>query len=145
MKSFEELNKKGLVLKRVPDKALAKSLIISGIDRLQKAEEKFKPIPSEAKYLLEGSYEALKELAEAELALQGYKSYSHEAAISYLTRFKEIQIEDLKNFDKLRVKRNGVKYYGKNASAEEAEFSLEFAKKFIIKLKLLLEKQLGDK
>jgi len=132
------------VFKRAPNKALARSLIISGLDRLHIAEKKFKPVASEAKYLVENTYEALKELAEAELALQGYKSYSHEAVISYLARFKEINSTEINIFDKLRQKRNGIKYYGKIVSVEDAKLSLEFAKKFIAKLKFLLDEQLGD-
>lgn len=144
MKSFEEFVREGKAFKRRPNRALARDLIDSGLDRMRVAKNKFKLTSAEARYILENSYEALKELAEAELALHGYKSYSHEAAILFLRRFKEFSSSEIHNFNVLRQQRNGIKYYGKQASVEDAKFSLEFAEKLIAKLKLLLEKQMRD-
>ncbi len=144
MESFEVFIKDGSVQVRRKDPKLATNLIKSGVDRIRYAES-HKLTKEDAQYILENSYESLRELADAELAVQGYKSFSHEAAISFLQRFPEFKRPDLEIFDKLRKKKIGIKYYGESASIEEAKFSLEFAKEFIIKLKLLLDKQLGGK
>jgi len=143
MKSFEDFIREGKVFVREPRKALAKALIDSGFDRLDHTKKQGLTA-SNARYIVEDSYESLKELAEAKLALQGYKSYSHEAAIIFLKRFEIITPYELRIMDELRKKRNGIKYYGKSASIDDAKMSLEFAKKFIIKLKLILDEQLGE-
>ncbi len=146
MNSFEFFCSEGKVKRKASDKEQAKALIRSGFERLRITEDKFKPSDSEGKYLLEGSYDALRELADAELAVSGYKTDSHEAAISYLSRFKEITPKELTIFDHLRARRIGLKYYGETPSVSDAKLSLEFAKQFIKKLKLILDEQLeGNK
>jgi len=142
MNTFEYFYSEGRVKRNIPDRNRAKALIRSGFERLKMTESKFKPDESEGKYLLEGSYDALRELADAELALSGYKTDSHEAAISYLNKFKEITPKELTIFDHLRARRIGLKYYGELPSVSDAKLSLEFAKKFIQKLKFILDKQL---
>ena len=58
-------------------------------------------------------------MLDAILALEGYKSYSHEASIAYLTT---IGINDSLTFklDRFREKRNKSKYYGKMPSIDDA-------------------------
>lgn len=92
---------------------------------------------------MENAYEGLREMADARLVLEGFKSYSHEASIAFLKKFPSFELGELEYFDHLRYLRNKIKYYGKDVSLDEAERSLEFAKKIKNKLKKLVESSLS--
>ncbi len=84
-------------------------------------------------------YETLRELLEC-LALQHrYKIYNHECYTAFL---KEIMHESSlgDSFDKFRILRNGINYYGKKITFEEAQEimiqMIEFIKKIEQKLVL---------
>lgn len=138
MKEFGYYLAKGDVKRQSKDSALALALVRSGLDRIRKAlsEEQTK---DNAKYILENAYEGLRELADARLALDGFKSYSHEASISFLEKFPSFGAGELEYFDRLRYLRNGIKYYGLLVSVGEAKESLAFAEKMKIKLKALVK------
>jgi len=122
----------------VKDKNLARSLLKTAEDRLKDAENLRIP-----KFKLEFAYEAIIELIEAILALDGYKSYSHLADIAYLRKlgFSE---EFIVKLDMLRVKRHKSKYYGVDVSEEEAEEALEFAKMLLEKLSKVIIKKINE-
>ena len=90
-----------------------------------------------AKYLVENIYDVLRELIEAKLALEGFKSYSHEATILFLRNFPKIKESEIRYLDNLRKIRHGIKYYGRTVSLEEAEKSLEIMDVLIPKLRSL--------
>ncbi len=127
--TFEYYLRKGSVKKTLPDKNRAKSLI----KRLKLAEELGDP-----NFKLEMSYESLIECIEAIMALNGYKSYSHEADIAFLREmgFSEEYIVRLDNLRKLRHK---SKYYGEIISKELAEYTIEIAKDVLNKLLRIFE------
>ncbi len=77
--------------------------------------------------VFENIYDCLRELLDALLAVDGYKSYSHEAAISYLKLFN-ISESIISNLDRFRATRNDSKYYGKIPSLENAEEIKQFYK-----------------
>lgn len=81
-------------------------------------------------------YDSLRELLEALAIKNGYKIYNHECYTCFL---KEMLNESIKGdeFDELRKIRNGINYYAKDISVEEAEDVLKRIKelrKDILKL-----------
>ena len=136
MKEFAYFVQNGDVKKQSADKLLATSLAKDAVHRLQYATAQ-KLTESNAKYIMENAYEALRELADALLHLEGYKSYSHEASIAFLKKFPLLTESELNQFDILRKKRNGSKYYGEAADIMEAKEALQFANSLLIKLKKL--------
>lgn len=127
MDDFEIYIKDEKVKKQASDTELAKSLISDAKQRIEKINQL--DIKSFSKIIFENVYDALRSILDAILAVDGYKSYSHEASIVYLKKYK---IEDsvLKEFDDFRYKRNASKYYGKSVSAEDALDIINFYKNY---------------
>lgn len=139
MRHFNEFLKIGLIKIRPIDQARAKSLIESAKKR-KKVMEKYLPLNEEtSKQITEESYDVIRELIEAILSKDGYKSYSHEATISFL---KELNFSDydLKFVDDLRKIRNGSKYYGEDIDIEYTKNVSAFLAKIYSKLNELAEK-----
>src|SRR3989338_11490610 len=65
-----------------------------------------------------------------------YKSYSHEASISYMANLG-FSISEINKVDMLRKARNGIKYYGEDATENKAQEAIktaeEMTKKFLEK------------
>lgn len=119
MKPFEEFIKTKDVKRIFPDIELAKSLVEETETRIEIALE-MKLDDKRARVIFELLYDSLRELIDALLTLDGYKSYSHEAAIAYLKKFSDFsdfEISSLESFRKIRI---ASKYYGKPAKIEEA-------------------------
>ncbi|MEK6909383.1 MAG: hypothetical protein AABX23_05015 [Nanoarchaeota archaeon] len=77
-------------------------------------------------------------MLESKLSKDGYKSYNHEAVISYLTELGFTK-EEVIFVDKLREIRHGTKYYGKTVNEEYAQKVKEFLEKIYDRLKNLLQ------
>ncbi len=139
MKDFDSFVESGDVKKQAPDANLSNSLVNDAVRRLEYA--KSSPLTGEnAKYVYENTYESLREAADAVLFLQGYKSFSHEATVAFIQRFDEFSVREISGFDRMRIKRNGMKYYGKSCSADDAKEAMEFAESLIKKLVALQRK-----
>jgi len=137
MKNFESFLKSGEVKKVSKDFSLAASL---NKDLRERAEFilSLELTEKSAKTIFEGLYEALREGSEAILALDGFKSYSHEATFSYLEKYG-FDKSSLFIFDKFRYKRNSSKYYGQIVLIEEAKEILEFYEKNRHKINRILK------
>lgn len=133
MKDFSVFLADGSVKKQQPDMNLSEDLIRDCQERIEDARISLK-MGRKAKFIYENAYEALREAADSVLFAEGYKSFSHEATISFLQRFKGISVKEISEFDRMRIKRNGMKYYGKSCSVEEAKEAVEFAENLIKKL-----------
>ena len=88
------------------------------------------------KYVLENAYEAVRGFIDSIMFLNGYKSYSHEASVAYMLEIG-LSITDTTQVDRLRKHRNGIKYYGEDATDEEAHEALRIASEIIEKLRKL--------
>ncbi|MCX6742587.1 MAG: hypothetical protein NTX24_05480 [Candidatus Pacearchaeota archaeon] len=66
-----------------------------------------------------GYYDILRNILEAMSSLEGYKIYSHEAFTELLKLKNEGVIAQ--KFDRFRKIRNGINYYAKTISPEEAK------------------------
>ncbi len=84
-------------------------------------------------------YDALRELLEAVALENGYKIYNHECYTAFL---KEIINESYlgDEFDKFRVLRNGINYYGRKINQEEGIEIARLMVAFINNIKLLIKK-----
>jgi len=134
MEQFEYYLKKKLVRKMSPNLERAKFLIKDGNERIRDARTLDKNKLS--KMIFEYIYDALRDFCDAILLIDGYKSYSHEASISYLSK-KGFDIATVKQLDNFRYKRNGSKYYGGQISFEEAKEIISFYLKTKIKFNQL--------
>ena len=141
MKEFEYYLKKGDVRKVSKDIELAKSLRADLIERSEKALKL--DVKEYSKIIFENVYDSLREFCDVLLALDGYKSYSHEASISYLKKYGFLDL-DLMRLDRFRYKRNSSKYYGKKIVIEDAEDIKEFYLKIINRIKELINKNLNN-
>ena len=79
-------------------------------------------------------YDALREHLECISIENGYKIYNHECYSAFLKEVLNMSREgDI--FDKLRKIRNGINYYGKEISEEEAEQVISDLKMLVKKFK----------
>lgn len=136
MLSFEYFVKRKKVRKKSIDKELAKSLVKSSKDRFEFAIETMSRKP---RYALENAYESIIELIDALLALKGYKSWSHEANIAFLKKFKEFSSVELERLDNIRRKRHSSKYYGVFFKRMEVKREIEFLKRIRRKLNTIIK------
>ena len=97
--------------------ALAKSLINDMNERIKSS---FSLTKNFAKLIFENLYDALRDFCDALLAKDGYKSYSHEASIAYLSKYN-FSFAEISKLDNFRIIRNGSKYYGRKISETEVE------------------------
>lgn len=104
----------------------AKSLVKDMYERIEKSLMLDSKVF--AKVVFENIYDALRDFCDALLASEGYKSYSHQASISFLLK-EGFDVSTIEEFDQLRYKRNGSKYYGQAISFEDAEQIKEFYSK----------------
>lgn len=137
MKPFEYFIRNGEVRTVMRDENLSKALMNDAEARLAYAK-KYDVTEKTAKYVLENAYESLRESADAILANEGLKSYSHEASLIFLKKFRPITEQEIYALDRLRSKRNDSKYYGKIISIDDAEWALIFATKLMAKLKKII-------
>lgn len=143
MKDFRLFVVSGDVKKQMPDVHLSDSLVKDSISRMKYAKSSALSEES-AKFIYENIYEALRETADSILIVSGFKSFSHEANISFLQRFEEFSSAEIKEFDRMRMKRNGMKYYGKPCPVSDAKEAIEFADKLLKKLLSLQRKLRGS-
>src|SRR3989338_7084584 len=92
--------------------------------------------------IVERCYGALKELTDALMAINGYKSYSHEAAIEFLREFylKDIGAGKIEQIDRFRILRNDIFYRGKTTTKAEAELAIKDLQAISLALIALLKK-----
>lgn len=137
---FDNYLKLGKVKRKTPDFEEARALYNKAKNRL--GYIKLKEINNKtAQFVLEDSYEAIRESAQALMSVKGFKPYSHEATISFVKDFYNTNFseEELHKFDRFRQLRNDSIYMAKQVTNEDAQACLLFAKSFIDKIKALLK------
>lgn len=139
MNDFKFYLNEGKVKKQKAGTELAKSLIHDAGERVKQVSKL--DTTTFSKIIFENVYDALREILDALLAVDGYKSYSHEASIVYLRKY---QIEDstITELDNLRYKRNSSKYYGKDVSEDDAKEILNFHRKYSGKIISIIKDKL---
>lgn len=138
--SFENYLRIGKAKRKTPDSEEAKSLFTQSEERLDYI--KMKQLNERtAKFILQDSYEVVREAAQSLMSLKGYKPYSHEATISFIKEYyaERFNEEEIHKFDYFRRLRNDSVYKAVIIVEEDAKSSFIFAKKFISKIKPLLK------
>lgn len=139
MKDFEFYINEGKIKKQTPDINLAKSLKKDALERINQVKQL--NIDFFSKLIYENTYDALRDILDAILTINGYKSYSHEGSISFL-KTTNINIEIIEALNEFRYKRNSSKYYGKSIDKYEAQEILEFFENYSELFLEILEKKL---
>lgn len=138
---WEECMKLNLIEKRTKDKELAKSLFKIALGRfrflMSKEEDEENLI-----FVLEGIYEVILELCHSILALNGFKTLSHECAIEFL-RNRYLNDYEMEFLQRLRKLRHGIKYYGKILKSESIKDNLGRSKQIFAKIRVILERELS--
>lgn len=140
--SFENYLKVGKVKRKTPDYEEAKALFEQSKERIEYI--KLKDINQRtAKFVLQDSYEAVRESAQSLMSIEGFKPYSHEATISFIKKFHggNFSEEEIYKFDHFRQLRNNSVYKAAKVMEDDARSSVLFAKKFIQKVQFLLNKR----
>ncbi|MBL7160658.1 MAG: hypothetical protein ISS93_02265 [Candidatus Aenigmarchaeota archaeon] len=141
MRDFGYFVSKGDVKKVSKDIALARSLMEAAKDRL--AFAKSQPANERAaRFVLEEAYEAVREALDAKLALDGYKSYSHEAPIAYIKN-KGLSEGEAHAINHFRFLKNRTKYYGKRVSVADSREAVSMAEKMLPKIERICFPQKG--
>ena len=123
---------KGQVRKASKDIALVKSLVYTAENDL-KFLDNLDINDNSARKIMSNYYDVLRSIVEAISVLDGYKIYSHEA-FTYFLKEKDEELIALK-FDRFRMVRNGINYYGKIISVEEVKENVKEIIKLIKELK----------
>ena len=140
--NFNDFIKQGKAKKGEIDSSLAKS-IIEMVETDRKFLDKLKVNEMSARRLMCDYYETLRAIIEAIAALEGIKSYSHEAFTYYLKEKKnENYIAD--KFDRYRKIRNQLTYYGKTIPPKEAKNNIADIQKLLMILKERYLKEISN-
>ena len=142
---FKDFIKRGEVREGSPDHELSKSLIKIGKLRMRNLEKE--NITDENSFsVVEDSYEAVKELIDALMALRGYKSYSHEASIEFLNDFysNKVPAHIINRIDRYRKIRNDIKYRGLLTTKEEGNLAMKEMKEAFLVIISIFNKMLKN-
>lgn len=145
LKAFDEFLKEGIVRRRSPDIARAKSLAEEADRRkefLGVMLDKIRVSDANANYFIENSYDILIELLRAKLLSEGFDSSgkgAHEAEVAYMRKmgFPEPEVRFMNS---LRYFRNGIKYYGKLFDSEYGKKVIKFLESMYPRFKSALNK-----
>jgi uncharacterized protein (UPF0332 family) len=90
-------------------------------------------------FIFEDIYECMREAVQALMSLKGYKPYSHEATVAFLSKFyhDNFNENEIRAFDRFREMRNDIVYSSRYISEDEAKEALSFAVKFVEKIKAI--------
>jgi len=140
MRTWKEARKE---VRRVrPDKGLARG-ILNMIEVRMKAL-KLKDRQEFASLIVEDYYEVIKEAITALMAINGYKTLSHEVLIAYLKEFyPDFSDAEIMLMDQLRVLRNRIAYRGFFIAPDYVERNEAKMKAVTLKIKRALEEKLN--
>ena len=93
--------------------------------------------------VIESYYEIIKEVITALMAMDGYKTLSHEILIGYLKHFyKEFSDYEINFIDNLRKLRNSINYRGFFVKSDYWQRNRDTIFQIVMKLKNILKKEL---
>ncbi len=138
--SFKNYLDRGYVKKKTPDAEEAKALLEKAKNRLEYTKSR-EVNDKTSQFVLEDSYESIRESAQALMSIKGFKPYSHEATISFIKEFYRPNFNDqeISNFDRFRQLRNDSVYKAKAITNEDAKASILFALEIINKINSILK------
>ncbi len=141
MKTWQEAQEEVRSIK--PDMQMA-SAILRMIEVRMKALEELKNNPEFVSLVVEDYYEILKEAITALMAIDGYKTLSHEVLIAYLKEFyPQFSGAEIGLADQLRQTRNKIAYKGFFVAPEFVERNDAKMRELVIKITNILREKLG--
>ncbi len=139
LKGIKHYLERGHLKKGEPDPSMSISL-------MDKAERRLKRVAGEdvdernSDLLFEDAYEAIREAAQAAMASEGFKPYSHEATIAFLDeRCPQLSDYEIATIDRHRQMRNNSVYRSEKIDVKEAVEAIEFAERIVKKIKRVLK------
>ncbi|MBU2496752.1 MAG: hypothetical protein KJ767_01690 [Nanoarchaeota archaeon] len=135
---FKDFIERGQVRKTSKNLSLVKSLIKTSDEDL-KFIKSLEISNKSARKIMVSYYDILRSVIEAMSILDGYKVYSHEAFTHFLKERGENLIAQ--KFDRFRIIRNKINYYGKSISVEEVK---ENTKEIIRIIEILKKRHLSS-
>src|SRR3989344_3745326 len=120
---WEECRHKKLVKEIKTDQNLIDSLVKSS-GRKFESNRRLNLDGTTASTKITLAYDSLREILEALAVQKGFKVYSHECFASFLSEFCKEKSFSI-GFDRFRVIRNQINYYGKDVSANDAKIIIE--------------------
>jgi len=127
-----------------PDKEMARSMLKMIEVRMKALELKDKK--EFASLIVEDYYEIIKETITALMAVDGYKTLSHEVLIGYLKEFfPQFSESEIALADQFRQLRNKIAYKGFFVNPDFLERNESRIKKIALKLKQTLGNKLAEK
>ncbi|MFH0973575.1 MAG: HEPN domain-containing protein [Candidatus Micrarchaeota archaeon] len=141
IEEFDYYLRENLARKEAPDAGMAKALMTRALERLAYAKQQCVE-KSNASFVFEDAYEAVREASQALMALKGFKPYSHEAVVAFLKKFYSVPDYALASFDRFRKLRNKCVYGAEDVTPQTCLEALAFAASFIPELKKNLERDL---
>lgn len=142
MKTWSEIKEQ--IKKVSQDKEIARSFSKTVKIRLEALDVLLKKdVTKFASMLAEGYYEVIKELIIGIMAIDGFKTVSHEALIIYLQKFyKEFENYEINFIDDLRKIRNKIDYKGFSINPDYIKRNKLEILHLVSKLRKLLKKKL---
>lgn len=138
---FQEYVDRGNVREMSPDPSQASNLMASAKRKFENMERLGLSEKTATDYL-ENTYEAVKMLVQAFMALDGYNPYSHEAIIAYGLDHLDLTAEEANRFNKFRKLRNDISYRGDMATIDEAREVRDLFEQLSDRLEPRLEEKL---
>jgi len=141
MKKFKEFVEEGKVKKTAPDIIRAKSMLSQGLARI--TDLKSLPLKEEtASFRFEDAYEAVREVLQAFMFLEGYNPYSHDAIIVFGFEKGLLTEAEFNKWDRNRKVRNDIHYRSEKTTLEETKDAIGSASDLIGRLRKEFEKLL---
>ncbi|MBN1385847.1 hypothetical protein JW968_02595 [Candidatus Woesearchaeota archaeon] len=138
MKTWNDIEH--MVYKVSPDIAKSRSILKMANARIEANNIDHDRYPS---LVVEKYYKIIKELIVALMAIDGFKTVSHEALVLYLGKFYNDFIEsEIALIDQMRIKRNQVVYEGRFVPKEYLRRNEEKLKEIISKLMKIIDSRL---
>jgi uncharacterized protein (UPF0332 family) len=133
IKQFDYYVKNNLVKKTTINFDVVNALLKRAELRL-KLNSKKQFTDEESSIVFEQIYESVREATQALLQKQGFKPFSHEALVAFMIKNK-FEPSIVNTFNKYRILRNKSVYEAVEISENKCQEAIEFAKKFIPKIK----------
>jgi len=130
MKTVREYIEENTIKKGSIDKTRANSLLRQSKSRIK--DLKTLPLNSEnAPFRFEDGYEAIREILQAFMFLEGLTPYSHEATIAFAKERKLMNEKEVSKTDRYRKIRNDINYRGETVTIETTKEVIKFSSKLI--------------
>lgn len=127
-----------------PDKEMARSILKMVKVRMKELETKDRK--EFASLIVEDYYEIIKEAITALMAIDGYKTLSHEVLIGYLKEFfPQFSDAEITLIDQVRQIRNKIAYKGFFVTPDFLERNEIRIKKIVLRLVQILERKLNER